>query len=204
MKINSDNKKMIKKLKKEYKNILKNNNNSNVIIYLTHSFMKYILEDIKQIKKMKGTIKNKRYIHSILRLIVEQVIIYKFLMRNNEDNEALCNDFLGENVDLEILVNDNKTELEMLKDLMGNRTNLYKNIFKQMCEKFENINDEASLYGMYSIMADFVHNSYYESIVSEYNNEKFNGDLINTVILYSLASFFNSYNELRKNFTWSS
>ncbi|EPB8158350.1 TPA: hypothetical protein ACSQWB_001749 [Clostridium perfringens] len=202
MKINYENKAMIKKIKKEYRNIKNDiNDNSNLIMYITSLFMKYILEDIREIQNMRETINNKRYIYSILRVTVEQVIIYKFLMRNNADNEDLCNDFLGMNIDLVELEKSEKSELLILKDLRGNRTLLYKNVFKQMCEKFEDINNETSLYGMYSEMADFVHNAYYESIVSEYNSEKFSRDWFNTIILFILVDFWKSYDEIRKKLT---
>lgn len=184
---------IIEQLRQDDKEALKiYKDTSKKIPFVTSIFINYILDDIEFVKTIRPVIENSRYIYSILRVTVEQVIIYKFLMRKNVNNESLCEDYLGVNINLENIEEQSDDELELLKLLTGKRTQLYKNIFKQMADKFENIDDETSLYRLYSMMADYVHNAYYKSILSEANEENFNCQIIDTIVLTLLVEFKNS------------
>lgn len=184
---------IIEELRQDDKEALKiYKDTSKKIPFVTSIFINYILDDIEFVKTIQPVIENSRYIYSILRVTVEQVIIYKFLMRKNVNNESLCEDYLGVNINLENIEEQSDDELELLKLLTGKRTQLYKNIFKQMAEKFENIDDETSLYRLYSMMADYVHNAYYKSILSEVNEESFDYEMITTIVLTLLLEFKDS------------
>ncbi|WP_194190673.1 hypothetical protein [Clostridium chrysemydis] len=125
--------KMLQQLNQHYQKSLKvYENTSNMIAFTTSIFISNLLHNIEFVQEIKPDIKNIRYIYSILRVTTEQVIIYKFLMRKNVDNEILCRDFLGANIDIQRIENSNETEFELLKLLGGKRTKLYENIFKQM------------------------------------------------------------------------
>ncbi|MBZ9692371.1 hypothetical protein [Clostridium sp. M14] len=162
------------------------------VSFATSIFINYILDDVEFVEKIKPNIENTRYIYSILRVTVEQVIIYKFLMRENVNNQSLCEDYLGANINLEDIEGQAGDDFELLKLLIGKRTQLYRNIFKQMAEKFEDVNNETSLFRLYSMMADHVHNAYYESILSEVNEECFDSQFVNTIILTLLTQFKSS------------
>lgn len=150
------------------------------------------MSDIEFIEKIKPDVKNSRYIYSILRVTSEQVIIYKSLMRKNVNNQSLCKDYLGQNIDIEKIEKSSTCEIELLKLLGGKRTRLYENIFKQMVDKFEDVDDDTSLYNLYSIMSDYVHNAYYKSLLSEIGEEDFNIEWVNTIILSLLTQFYES------------
>ncbi len=113
-------------------------------------------------------------------------------MRKNVDNESFCEDYLGNNINIDNIEEQSEDELELLKLLTGKRTQLYKNIFKQMADKFEDIYNETLLYKLYSMMADYVHNAYYKSILSEVNEESFNYEMITTIVLTLLVEFKDS------------
>lgn len=169
------------------------------ILTVSTNFMRYIVNDIKFLKKIECCAENKRYVYSILRVSVEQLIIYKFLMHSENHREELCNDFLGLNINIQELNESDRSDLEKLKALRGKRTTLYNNIFKQMASKFENVDDEISIYNLYSIMADYVHNAYYERMLEEYNKESWNDEFANTIILTILGSFLETYNKINFN-----
>lgn len=181
---------IIQQLQKDDKKVLEIYKNTlDTVAFTTSIFINNILNDIKFIEKIKHGVKNSRYIYSILRVTTEQVIIYKFLMRKNVDNHSLCKDYLGQNIDIEKIEKSSKCEIELLKLLGGKRTKLYENIFKQMANKFEDVDDDTSLYNLYSIMADYVHNAYYKSLLSEIGKEDFNIEWVNTIILSLLTQF---------------
>lgn len=160
-----------------------------IVAFTTSIFINNILRDIKFIERIEKDEKNSRYIYSILRVTIEQIIIYKFLMREQVDNKALCEDFLGENIDIEEVEKLNKSDIELLKMLGGKRTVLYQNNFKRMAQTFEDVNEETSLYNLYSLMADYVHNAYYKSSLNEIGEEELNIEWINNIVLFMFKSF---------------
>ncbi|MDU1006888.1 MAG: hypothetical protein E7A63_17765 [Clostridium butyricum] len=179
---------MIKQLREDNEKALKIYKDSlDKVAFTTSIFINYILDDIEFIENIEPKVKNIRYIYSILRVTVEQVIIYKFLMRENVNNQSLCEDYLGVNIDIDDIEGQAGDDFELLKLLIGKRTKLYRNNFKQMAENFEDVDNDTSLYRLYSMMADHVHNSYYESILSGVSEEGFNFQFINTIILTLLT-----------------
>lgn len=185
-----------KEIKKNKKNCYKSGQS---ILTVSINFMRYIVSDIRFVEKIECSAENKRYIYSILRVSVEQLIIYKYLMYSKDKREELCNDFLGLNINIEELNQSDESDLEKLKALRGKRTTLYNNIFKQMASKFENVDEEVSIYNLYSMMADYVHNAYYESMLQEYNKEPCDDEFVNTIILTILGSFLETYNKINFN-----
>ncbi|MBS4842571.1 hypothetical protein [Clostridium sp.] len=169
------------------------------VLTITSKFMKYIIDDIKVIEKFECSIENKRHIYAILRVTVEELIIYKFLMNSKKNRNELCNDFLGFNIDIDKLDKSGKSDFEKLKELRGKRTTLYSNIFKKMASEFENVDGDTSLYNLYSMMADYIHNAYYEHILEEYNKEVWDGEEIDMIILTILGSFLETYNKVIEN-----
>lgn len=82
-------------------------------------------------------------------------------MRLEKDNIKNSNDFLGGNINIAELKSNDISDLSKLKKIVGKRTKEYKNIFKELSSTFENVDDETSLYNLYSLMADKVYNVYY-------------------------------------------
>lgn len=147
---------------KLYKMAIDNGLECSIIFFISSVFMEMVLEDIEYVVNLMKSKERERYINLILRVTVEQVIIYRNLMNSNSDNIEMCKDFLGNNIDIEQIKIGDQSEYEKLKCLIGDRTKMYKNKFYKMATTFENPDEDCSFYKMYALLADYVHNAYYQ------------------------------------------
>lgn len=147
-------------------------------------FLSNFLQDLEFLNQIPITLENQRYIFLILRNILEQIIIFKYLNKKYKENTPetanIYKDYLGEYINFDDLQTSNEessdtdSNTETVKDIInslkkigGSRTSLYKNIFAKLSKEFEPIDepDDASLYNLYCYLSDYCHNSYYHSIL---------------------------------------
>ena len=155
-------------------------------------FIYNIYKDINFLNKIPLCIKNERYFYLILRNCFEQTIILRFLEAKSESNPNIFNDYMGDNVDMESLL-EIKDDFEVLKKIGGERTKEYKNRFREMAREFEDIKED-SVYKFYGMLADYCHNSYFHNIEKSAVKEKrCDRDEIQTAILVLLTRFLESF-----------
>lgn len=211
------------KLKEEYNTVYKNPNfriseSKREIVQM--GFLHNFLQDLETLEQIPLTLDNQRYHFLIFRNMLEQVIIFKYLNKQYEEDRNIYQDYLGSNInyddiqiesDEECSANDINTEtvkdiVKMQKKLGGLRTESYKNNFKELSEKFEptDQSDDCTLYNLYSYLSDYCHNSYYHSIQDILGNclddDKFDKtseliDLENEIATYKIFVMLNVCDE---------
>lgn len=183
------------------KELYKNNNSEiRTIFFISNIFMENILKDIVFVLVLISKDNKERYIKAILRLIVEQVIIYRNLMSEKVDNLEMCKDFLGYNINIEFIESSNISEYKKLKNIIGNRTKMYENKFYEMAKRFENPNEYLSFYKIYSLLSDYVHNSYYEDMLRSVENENIDKKEIYRYIYAILENINEGYVGIEKRY----
>ncbi len=133
-------------------------------------FLENIIEDLKMVNLCIQLKYSEKYITLITRQIIEQISIYNYIMHDMEKAGNLINDFFGGNIEYEDFPDEKNLEeltgkelLDYHKAILGKRTKSYKNNFKELIETFEvkEKNKEDSLYNLYAVLSDQVHNSYF-------------------------------------------
>ncbi len=164
----------------------KDTDNARLIVEV--GVIKNICEDIEFLNNLQPKYRKEKYFDLILRNCVEQLIIFCFLERKSENTLDFFEDYLGMNIDNDSASTD---EFEILKNFGGKRTVRYKNRFYEMAKKFEDIEEEISIYKLYGMLADDCHNSYYHDITKEMtDDEDYDEKMVSTVILVLLTKLY--------------
>ena len=138
----------------------------NTRLIVETGFVKDICEDIEFLDNLQLKYRRGRYFNLVLRNCMEQLIILSFLKEESREKEDIFEDYLGMNIDNNS-IEEEKDKFKALKMLGGERSSSYKNKFYKMAERFEDVEDETSVYKLYGTLADDCHNSYYHDITKE-------------------------------------
>lgn len=177
-------------LKHKKNNIIANKENLSIVI----SFG--LIEDLKTILLLNSNSSQKRYIDYIIRGLVEQVIEYKYLIKNSN----LIDEYFGSKINNEDGIKfDNP--VKGLKNLGGNRYVKGRKKIGYMAKDIEedkDTNEKLSLYSIFCICSEEMHNSYYKAfldmIENKYDNTsltKFQLTLINIIINTFIETYDN-------------
>lgn len=180
---------LLRKMRRKKKwELLKDRRNIRLIVQT--KFLQYVCDDIKFIKRISRKSENERYIVGILRSLAEQVILFNYLMKTYKEKPNIFKDYMGCLTDIS-KIKDGKYDFEKLKNLIGNRTKLYSNNFKNLAKEFEDIDDETSFFHLYCSLADLYHNAYFCDITRDiFGKGKMDEKYIDTVILTILTQFY--------------
>jgi len=110
----------------------------------------------------------RRTIYLVLRNMVEQLIEFLYLQKNTQ----YIDEYLGLKIDYNSFVNEQN--ITKMAKLFGQKR--YKNTRPKIIDMAQDIrgdiplNDYLDLYDLYSILSESCHNSYYESLLNDYDN----------------------------------
>lgn len=151
-----------------------------------------LMEDVETIYKLRKDKISARYIDFIIRNMCEQVIEYIYIMKHTE----LIPEYFGENIKDEW----NGTNLfNGLKRTGGQRFKERKSVSEMSVDIGEKVSDDEkiSLYDIYSVKAEFEHNSYFNhmiNIISYVNDENKSAEEMDYLyLIYILTAFIMVY-----------
>lgn len=151
-----------------------------------------LMEDVETIFKLKNEGFSDRYTDCIIRNMCEQVIEYIYIMNHSE----LIPEYFGENIKDEW----NGTNLfKGLKRTGGARFKERKSVSEMSVDIGEKISDDEkiSLYDIYSLKAEFEHNSYFHHMLNTLcyvNDENESAEEMDYMyLIYILVAFIKTY-----------
>jgi hypothetical protein len=175
----------------------KSNNVVNII------FSECLVEDIEVVMDLLESKESKRYGYSILKGIVEQVILYKYMMQNDKYlEEYLIGKEMEASLEKDIKKNTSTTKnIINLKKIGQNR---YSNKV-QICDQAKSIGEyksteeELSLYNVYEIVCDHAHDGYHKEILAiagEIEGEKESYGIEELFLNTIMSKFLKTYIEI--------
>lgn len=132
---------------------------------LSISTSKCLCEDIQMIIDLQSKKYPQRYIDSIIRNMSEQIIEYKYIIKN----QSLIGEYFGENLpeDEDVECNDTKDVFSRLKQTGESRfTSKRESVSKMAKDINEKVStdEKIALYDIFSLKAELEHNSYFNSV----------------------------------------
>lgn len=183
----------------QYLNILNNKKDNNILDTkenLSIFISQQIVEDLNVILKLTSFNVNQRYIDYIIRGLVEQVIEYKYVLKNN-----LINEYLGVTLAAENNISENISDIiKQFRNINGHRY-LKPNMMEMAKDIGESItqDEDSSLYGIFSIFSEQSHNSYYSEYLSYFDNKQVEKGLTYfqlNMICIIISKFLTTYNNI--------
>lgn len=162
----------------------------------------YILEDCEYIIKLicKGV--KKRYIYNIIRTMCESIIEYKYFIKY----ENLISQYFGSEISYIDESSTDESNLYIYKEYGQKRFACFngkKNIFNMAkdIEEIENTDKELSLYYIFSMMSENIHNAYFNAVLddmaeSDGKDVKIDEEFVTTLVITLLNKFYETYNNV--------
>lgn len=188
--------------KELFSRVRKNDHNIFSVEFVSMAFADFLIEDLEFILENFSPTGNQRFASIIFRSMVEHIALYGYLMKNPTN---IVDYIAGSDEEVKLKYKGNNLVRELKKTTESRWS---KPSVKTMCldiKEVESNSDKLSLYDIYCISSDSIHDSYFEEMDRIMQTLDRDANLANsydfemTMLILSLNVFYKIYEQILKD-----